>query len=62
MVGNSSRGRLNQGASLVAHVIKTLPAMWETRLQSLGLEDSLGEGNSYPLQYTYLECPVGRGA
>ena len=36
--------------------------MWETWLQSLRLEDSLGEGNSYPLQYSYLESPMGRGA
>ena len=27
------------GASLVAQMIKHLPAMWETRVQSLGRED-----------------------
>ena len=31
-------------ASLVAQMIKNLPAMWETRVQSLGWEDSLEEG------------------
>ena len=28
-------------ASLVAQMLKCLPAMWETRVQSLGWEDSL---------------------
>ena len=32
-------------ASLVAHMVKNLPAMWETQVQSLGQEDSPGEGN-----------------
>ena len=27
--------------SLVAQLVKSLPAMWETRVQSLGLEDLL---------------------
>ena len=31
-------------ASLVAQMIKNLPAMWETRVQSLHWEDSLEEG------------------
>ena len=30
-------------ASLVAQTIKNLPAMWETRVQSLGQEDPLEE-------------------
>ena len=29
--------------------------MQETEVQSLGLEDSPGEGNGYPLQYSCLE-------
>ena len=29
------------GASLVAQVIKNLPAMWKTQVQSLGREDPL---------------------
>ena len=37
-------------ASLVAQLIKNLPARWETWVQSLGWEDSPGEGKSYPLQ------------
>ena len=31
------------------------PAMWETWVQSLGWEDSPGEGKGYPLQYSGLE-------
>ena len=34
-------------ASLVARMVKNLPAMWETWVQSLGWEDSPGEGNGY---------------
>jgi len=29
------------GASLMAHMVKNLPAMWETWVQSLGWEDPL---------------------
>ena len=39
------RGRKNRqksfGASLVAQMVKCLPAMWETRVGSLGREDPL---------------------
>ena len=31
-------------ASLVAQTVKTLPAMWETWVRSLGWEDPLKEG------------------
>ena len=31
-------------ASLVAQLVKNLPAMWETRVQSLGWEDPLEKG------------------
>ena len=34
-------------ASLVAHLVKNPPAMWETWVQSLGWEDSPGEGKGY---------------
>ena len=30
--------------SLVPHVVKNLPAMWETQVQSLGKEDPLEKG------------------
>ena len=33
--------QLDVGASLVAQLVKNLPAMWETWVQSLGWEDSL---------------------
>ena len=31
------------GASLLAQIVKNLPAMWETRVPSLGWEDALEE-------------------
>ena len=34
--------------------------MRETRVQSLGQEDSHGEGNGNPLQYSCLENPHGQ--
>ena len=36
--------------------------MQKTRVQSLGREDSPGEGNGKPLQYSCLENPMDRGA
>ena len=43
-------------ASLVAQLVKNLPAMRETWVRSLGyLGRSPGEGTSYPLQYSGLE-------
>ena len=32
------------GASLVAQMVKNVPAVWETWVRSLGWEDSLEEG------------------
>ena len=32
------------GASLVAQMVKNLPAMWETRVRSLGWDDPLEKG------------------
>ena len=40
-------------ASLVAQLVKNLPAMWETWVQPLGR--SPGEGKGYPFQYSGLE-------
>ena len=42
-------------ASLVAQLVKNLPAMRETWVRSLGWEDSPGGGKGYPLQYSGLE-------
>ena len=49
-------------ASLVAQTVKCLLAMRETRVQSLGQEDSPGEGNGKTLQYSCLENPTDGGA
>ena len=43
-------------------LVKNLPAMQVTQLPSLGREDSPGEGNENPLQYSYLENCMDRGA
>ena len=42
-------------ASLVAHLVKNPPTMWETWVRSLSWEDSPGEGKGYTLQYSDLE-------
>ena len=53
------------GASLVAHTVKNLPAMQETRVQSPGSIPgsgrSPGEGNVTPIQYSDLEDSTDRG-
>ena len=48
--------------SLVAQKVKNLPAMQVTWVPSLDWEDSPGEGNGYPLQYSFLESSMSRGA
>jgi len=50
------------GASLVVQMVKKLPAMQETRVQSLHWEGTPGEGNGSPLQFSCLENPRDRGA
>ena len=49
-------------ASLVAQRLKRLPPMRESRVRSLGREDSPGEGNGNPHQYSCLEKPMDREA
>ena len=44
-------------ASLVAQMVKSLPAMQEIQVQFLGWE-----GNGNPLQYSCLENSMDRGA
>ena len=39
--------------SLIAQLVKNLPAMQETPVQFLGQEDPAGEGIGYPLQYSW---------
>ena len=48
-------------SALVAQVVKNLPAMQETWVQSLGWEDPLEKGMA-PLQYSCLENSMDRGA
>ena len=43
---------------LVAQMVKNLPAVQKTWVQSLGPEDLLEKGNGYPLQYSCLENPM----
>ena len=42
-------------ASLVAQLVKNLPAMWKTQVRSLGQGRSPKEGNGNPLQFSCLE-------
>ena len=49
------------GAVLVAQTVTNLPAVQETQVQSLVWEDSPGEGNGNPLQFSYLENSMDRG-
>ena len=42
-------------------MVKNLPSMKETRVQSLGQEDPLEKGMATPLQYFCLEYPMDRG-
>ena len=43
-------------------MVKNLPAMQKTRVQSPGQEDNPGKSNGYPLQYSCLENPMNREA
>ena len=52
------RFHMNIRASLVAQMVKNLPAMWETWVWFLGQEDR----NGNPLQYSCLENPMDGGA
>ena len=49
-------------APLLVPTVKNLPAMQETWVRSLGRENSPGEGNGNPLQYSCLENPMDGGA
>ena len=52
---------LGKRASLVVQMVKNLPALQETQVQSLAWEDSHGEEKGYSLQYSCLENPMDRG-
>ena len=38
----------------MAQLVKNPSALWEAKVQSLGREDSPGEGSGHPLQYSGL--------
>ena len=46
----------------MAQMVKNLNAMQETQVQTLGQQDSPGERNGNPLQYSCLENFTDRGA
>ena len=49
-------------ASLVAQVVKNLPAMWETWVRPLGWEDPLEEGMATHSSILAWRIPMDRGA
>ena len=49
------------GASLMAQLIKNLPAMWETWVRSLGCEDPLEEGMANCSNILAWKIPMDRG-
>jgi len=48
--------------SLVAQMVKNLPAMWETWVQSLGREDPLEESMATHSSILAWRIPMDRGA
>ena len=59
--GKATHSRI-LGDSLVAQMVKNLPAMQETQVWYPGHGRSPGEGKGNPLQYSCLENSVGREA
>ena len=55
-------GWVLDGASLIAQMVKNLPAMLEDLGSIPGSGRSPGEGNGYPLQYSCLENPIDKVA
>ena len=53
---------LPEVTSLVAQMVKNLPAVQETQVQPLGQVQSPGGGHGSPLQYSDLKNPMDRGA
>ena len=51
-----------QEVSLVAQSVKNLPAMWETRVLSLGWEDPLEVGMATHSSILAWRIPMDRGA
>ena len=57
-----SHYNINIGASLVAQIVKNLPATRETWVQSLGWEDLLEEGMATHSSILAWRLPMDRGA
>ena len=55
-------GKAFCGTSLVAKMVKNLPAMRETQARSLGREDSLEKGMAIHSSILAWRIPVDRGA
>ena len=57
-------GRVQEmiGVSLVAQIVKSLPAMWEIWVQSLGWEDPLEEGVATHSSILAWRIPMDKGA
>ena len=55
-------GMLFQASFFLWCLVKNLPAMKETWVQSLGQKNSLEKGTATPLQYSCLENSMDRGA
>ena len=49
------------GASLIVQKVKNLTEIQEIQIPSLAQEDSPGEGNGNPLQYSCQENPMDGG-
>ena len=56
-----SRAALPEVTSLVAQMVRNLPAVQETQVQSLGQFQSPGEGHGNPLQYSGPKNPMNHG-
>ena len=54
--------RIQKHPSLVAQMVKNLPALWETWVQSLGWEDLLEEGMATHSSIIAWRIPTDRGA
>ena len=61
-VGKLASGCTFKGASLVAQMVKNLPAMRETCVGSLGWEDPLEEGMATHSSTLAWRIPMDRGA
>ena len=46
----------------MTQTVKNLLALLETQIRSLDWDDPLENGMAHPLQYSYLENPMDRGA